>query len=51
MGFSQRECVLCGSVRAVWTGRYREVRREDGEVLLYGFLKGVLCVFCDEEFF
>ena len=26
MGFSHRECVLCGSVRAVWTGRYREVR-------------------------
>ena len=51
MEFSQRERVLCGSVRAVWTGRYREVRREDGEVLLYGFQKGVLCVFCDEEFF
>ena len=42
---------MCCAALSELCGRTDIVKREDIEVLLYGFLKGVLCVFCDEEFF
>ena len=49
--WDSRRGSVCCTVLSELCGQADIVKWENWEVLLYGFQKGVLCVFCDEEFF